>query len=843
MERAYLLVAATKRLAPEVRVLADSLARVDPPARRLIAVVDEDRYSLGLLESAGEIRTGSELGLDPDLVERLVGAYGAEGLFWATFPRVLLSAASERVAVLWIGANVSVVREPLQFWTALEKSDVVAGLAAPSLAPKAPRHEEEDTWPATDLQPGSVVAGHEGELVSRSVLGWQAGSSTLKSLVAEWPVPADDFVARERVARPAVAQIWFNSLACHEGISIVSSPGVALSPAQLLDHAVEATENGPVVDEDPLTMISLRAFDAHQPYALEGVQANVRVSEIPDLAPLLRDYSARLLKARTTGDRATSDKNWERLPEGLSHNAATQDLIRRGMRAGAITSSPFGERGFSQLRDYALQPARQGGSIGINRLLEALYSTDSEVAEEYPSLEGNDGLRFLASTWRSRSRMGIPDSFLPPRPAKFDGKATPRRRRLDSPGVNLAGYFTSELGLGESARQLATALEAAGVPLTPVQGLFLPPTRQKAEFSPVTPRKAHHDINIVVINGDQMEGFVRDVGEGFFAGRPSIGVWWWEVDPFPAAEWISALQWLDEVWVGSDFIRSLIEPHVDVPVWVFPAPVTVECLPEPVDRSHFGWSEDETVFLFIWDYHSTEARKNPSGLIEAYRRAFPDGGPTRLVMKSINHENLPLSAEKVRLAAAGRDDIQIIERFLSQREKNALLELCDCYVSPHRSEGFGYTPAEAMLLGKPVITTGYGGTTQYADESVARVVKWAPSLVGRGAHPYPPNGRWADPDLDDLANALRWIVEEPEAAAAMAERGRKRITERHNPAICGAAMRDRLEVVRARFDVPPRPAYPSLLRRIAGRLLRNRITRRPMLRLRNVWRAARRRRH
>jgi glycosyltransferase involved in cell wall biosynthesis len=34
---------------------------------------------------------------------------------------------------------------------------------------------------------------------------------------------------------------------------------------------------------------------------------------------------------------------------------------------------------------------------------------------------------------------------------------------------------------------------------------------------------------------------------------------------------------------------------------------------------------------------------------------------------------------------------------------------CDCYVSLHRSEGFGLTIAEAMLLGKPVIATRYGG--------------------------------------------------------------------------------------------------------------------------------------
>ena len=192
------------------------------------------------------------------------------------------------------------------------------------------------------------------------------------------------------------------------------------------------------------------------------------------------------------------------------------------------------------------------------------------------------------------------------------------------------------------------------------------------------------------------------------------------------------------------------------------------------------------------------------------------------------------------------DDITIIDCFLSGREKNALLELCDCYVSPHRSEGFGYTPAEAMLLGKPVVVTGYGGTTQYADDTVARIVKWTPVRVGPGASPYPSDGVWADPDLDDLAAALRWIVEQPEAAAAMAERGRRRIVERHNAVVSGTAMRERLELVRARYvaahtpteqppdaELPAQPVEQTIVRPVA----RNRLTDLPLRPLRRKWRA------
>jgi len=848
----YLLIAATYATAPELRVLADSLAQVDPTVPRTVVVLDEDPYSLALLGDCGEIRTGSELGLEPDLIGRWVGAYGERGLIWAAFPHVLASTGDSGDRVLWIGADVAVAQAPAPFWAALEEFDLVAGLAAPSLAPHD--HERGDSACGRPyvLQSASAVARHDGELISRSVLGWKVGCQAIANMLSEWPVPRD-LPTHESLAKSATAQVWFNALALHDEVRIVKSPGAVLSTAQLLSRSVEAGPTGiaPLVDGEPLTLLGLRGFDAYQPHLLEGEIVAARVSERPALAPLLRQRAAALLAAGWTSrnkrtfagarDEARRSSRWDQLAEGLPLNELTRSLIRGGLREGTITHSPFSEEGFDELRAYALQPGRQGGSVGVNRMLHAIYCARQDVSAAFPSLEGNRGLALIEWAWNSAHReMSIPESFLPPRPNLAAARTDPSEpQEPDSEGVNLAGYFTSVLGLGESVRQIAVALEAADVPITPVQGLFVPPTHQLLDFVPVGPQDAHHDVNVVVVNGDRMPTFAGDVGEEFFANRPTIGVWWWEVDPFPAAEWAPALQWLDELWVGTDFIRGLIEPHVDVPVWVFPVPVSVQRLERPLDRAHFGWQDDETVFLYLWDYHSTEARKNPSGLAEAYRRAFPEGAKakTRLVLKCINHENVPEADEKVRLAAAGRDDIVIIDRFLSGREKNALLELCDCYVSPHRSEGFGYTPAEAMLLGKPVIVTGYGGTTQYADDSVARIVKWTPARVGPGAPPYPPDGRWADPDLDDLAAALRWIVEQPDAAAAMAERGRQRVAEQHNAVASGRAMSERLDIVRERYAaahyVPSQPPE----RHIARRLVRNRWTTAPLRPLRRKSRS------
>ena len=817
MNRRYLLIAATFDVALEVRVAALGLERVDPEVPRTIVVVDEDPRSLELLEGLGEVLRGADIGITLDEVGLWAGAYGSEGVMWAAFPHVIAAVGEPGEHVVWLAGNIEVVGSPAPLWEAVEQSEVVAGLAAPSLKPHA--HERPDNANGTPyaLQPVSSVARHDGELVSRSMIGWQVGSAGLASVLETWPVPRDH-PTHEAISCGLVAQQWFNALSLSDPAHVVSARGVVLSIAQLLAREVLEGPGPlePTVDGEPLSLISLRGLDPEQPHLLEGRVLTARVSDRPALAPVLRARAKALLNAgwRREEDGGAPGSRWTTLPEGMPMTPLVRDLIRAGIRAGAITRSPFTPEGFEQFRSHVTQPARQGGSIGVNRILGAVHASRPDLHAAYPALDGPDGLGFLGWAWiYGKDELSLPESFLPPRPAFLDAApAAPEgRTQPDTPGVNLAGYFTSELGLGESARQIAAALDIAGVATTPVQGLLVPPTRQQAEFQPVGPQDAHHDVNIVVVNGDQMPGFAGDVGAGFFEDRTTIAVWWWEVDPFPAQEWAGAMEWVDEVWVGTEFIRGLIEPHVDVPVWVFPVPVAVSKLDTPLDRSHFGFGDDETVFLFVWDYHSTESRKNPSGLVEAYRRAFPDPATskTRLVLKCINHENLPEADEKVRLAAAGRDDITFVDRFLSGREKNGLLELCDCYVSPHRSEGFGYTPAEAMLLGKPVVVTGYGGTTEYTDDTVARMVKWTPSKVGRGALPYPPDGVWADPDPDDLAAALRWIVEAPDEVAAMAERGKVRVETNHGIQRSGDAMRGRLDVVRARRDAATERARPS----------------------------------
>jgi glycosyltransferase involved in cell wall biosynthesis len=83
----------------------------------------------------------------------------------------------------------------------------------------------------------------------------------------------------------------------------------------------------------------------------------------------------------------------------------------------------------------------------------------------------------------------------------------------------------------------------------------------------------------------------------------------------------------------------------------------------------------------------------------------------------------------------------------------------DCYVSPHRSEGFGMNPWHAMALGVPVICTNYGGVTDFAKDDTSWLVGVShmstPSHAETSIFPHLSGIRWAEPDCNHLKRNMR----------------------------------------------------------------------------------------
>ena len=353
-------------------------------------------------------------------------------------------------------------------------------------------------------------------------------------------------------------------------------------------------------------------------------------------------------------------------------------------------------------------------------------------------------------------------------------------------GVNLAGYLDATVGIGEAARNVGVALRAAGVAVAP---LVLDCDAPR-EPGLVVSEEAVHPITIVCVNPEGMTG-ARDQVPEAFEDRHVIGLWWWEVPSLPQ-RWLRAFDLVDEVWAGSRFVADALAAISPLPVVHMPLAVP-EPLTAQVRREQLGLP-DGFLFGFVYDYASVAGRKNPLGLIDAFRRAFPSASDVvdvRLVLKTLGGGDEDEHRELL-AAAAGDARISVVDRNMPAAEKNALIGELDCYVSLHRSEGFGLTLAEAMLIGTPLIATDYGGSRDFVSAFNALLVDHRPVAIGPGHEPYPADAEWAEPDLDHAAGLMREAYEQRDALRARATRARADVLARHAPDVAGRAMADRL---------------------------------------------------
>ena len=148
------------------------------------------------------------------------------------------------------------------------------------------------------------------------------------------------------------------------------------------------------------------------------------------------------------------------------------------------------------------------------------------------------------------------------------------------------------------------------------------------------------------------------------------------------------------------------------------------------------------------------------------------------MIKTINGDKLPDDLDRLTRAAAGRPDVTLDDGFVEPERVTALIAGADCYVSLHRSEGFGLTIAEAMALGKPAIATGYSGNLAFMNEENSYLVPYRLTTIPEGVGPYPAGALWAEPDLDAAARLMRRAFENPEEARARGRLARETILDR-----------------------------------------------------------------
>jgi hypothetical protein len=120
-----------------------------------------------------------------------------------------------------------------------------------------------------------------------------------------------------------------------------------------------------------------------------------------------------------------------------------------------------------------------------------------------------------------------------------------------------------------------------------------------------------------------------------------------------------------------------------------------------------------------------------------------------------------------------------------------LTAMADCFVSLHRSEGFGLGLAEAMLLGKPVIATGYSGTLDFMNRDNSLLIDYKIVEIAEDRPIYTKGNFWAEPSIEHAASCMRQVYEHQDEANERAVRAQPQIKSLLSIEAAGQRMRER----------------------------------------------------
>ena len=469
------------------------------------------------------------------------------------------------------------------------------------------------------------------------------------------------------------------------------------------------------------------------------------------------------------------------------------------------------QRELDELRDrYARLEAqaealRQDAAVTVRELLDVIDQQRASLEEHASATAAIAAIR-ASNTGRlvhatTKMRRAVRRARMAWRARVSRARLRGRRRQLEVPatvkgqpiGVNVSGYVNAESGMGEATRCSIRALQRAGIPVA-LQNVQ-PETQRTAdtsftEFVDSNP----HPFNLIHLNADNMEWFASMRGPQYFQHRYTIGYWFWELEAF-RPDWMPAFEYVDEVWVASEFSLRAIGRDAPVPVVHMPLglqPLTVA----DATRAQFGLPERAFIFLYVFDVSSQLERKNPMAAIRAFKLAGLKHDEAVLLLKFTNGHRDRAAVRRLSEAATGLN-VVLLDTVMHRPELNALMSLTDCCVSLHRAEGFGLTIAEHMSLGKPAIATAYSGNMDFMTSETSCLVPYQLVPITRDLGPYLRGNLWADPDIEHAAARMRDLARAPERAKEIGERGRAYVRRALDPERSARLVRGRLEQVRA----------------------------------------------
>jgi glycosyltransferase involved in cell wall biosynthesis len=369
-------------------------------------------------------------------------------------------------------------------------------------------------------------------------------------------------------------------------------------------------------------------------------------------------------------------------------------------------------------------------------------------------------------------------------------------------------------GYGEAARHDLGALVAANVQVTAKIPVYTPEHSDFGNLGQLATQLENNPIAYRFL----MLHVTPNVYPSFLeAEKYHIGRVFWETDKLPL-DFATPCQLLDEIWTGSEYNAEAIrKAGVTKPIHI-----VTEAIDTNIDvaamQPYITQNKDDYKFYSMFEWTN---RKNPQALLEAYWREFENTSNVSLTIKTYVDNFRPDKMKEI------ERDINLLKKSIGLKKYPPLYlytsimdrhqvyrfhKSFDCFVSAHRGEGWGIPQMEALLMENPIISTNVGGIHEYLTDKKDALLLNKYKMVtvdnSRNKQWYTKDQHWAQVDVDELREAMRWVFKNKKKAKQLGINGAKLVREKFSLEAVGQAMRKRLQEIEDTilYPIPQRRA-------------------------------------
>jgi glycosyltransferase involved in cell wall biosynthesis len=372
-------------------------------------------------------------------------------------------------------------------------------------------------------------------------------------------------------------------------------------------------------------------------------------------------------------------------------------------------------------------------------------------------------------------------------------------------GIKYIGPVFDGSGYAEAARNYVLSLCKKGYPVTVEPISFEPARPELGEggriLSSLVKKDIPYDKILIHCTPDLWERLLEAENNKYI-----IGYTVWETSKIDL-RWTQACNKVDEVWIPCEWNMQVFrDSGVTVPLYKIPHAIDVPNLDVLQNFNIEEAPQDMYVFYSIFQW---QERKNPYGLLTAYNAAFTGIEDVLLILKTYNRDQAENVEEVKRLVLEFRKYISLdhypkillIVENMSRENVLALHNRGDCFVLLQRSEGWGLPHFEAAACGKPVITSRYGGQTEFLSDENSYLVDY--TLCPVTGMPWSPYYRgdqlWCEPNLEHAVKLMRHVYNNKDEAAEKGRKARRYVEENFTWDKVGSMLVDRLRQIDRRI--------------------------------------------